>query len=356
VAWGSLGPIQARHGRGYWGPGIQFNYSGYNPMNDSSPAIGADEIIYISFHDEVVAVGAEVFYSRKSVWEYKTDEHVSSSPAISSDGIVYFGSDDGNVYALDGQTGPRKSLFKRSKPIWKFNTGGRVKSSPAIGADGTVFVGSCDGRVYALDGQTGNRKWDFMTGHQVWSSPAIGVDGTIYIGSHDKKIYALDGKNGQVKWEYETGGHVDSSPAISVDGTIYIGSHDGKVYALDEESGKNKWVYEAGDYVQTSPVIGVDGTVYIGSVSECLPDKEKARYGFRPIGDCHKRALYALDGQSGIEKWAFRTDSVLHDGTSPSSSRAEQGETLQAIPGRGPANSPWPMFRQNPQRTGRAAK
>ena len=64
-------------------------------------------------------------------------------------------------------------------------------SSPAIGADGTVYVGSDDKNVYALDGATGAKKWEFKTGGGVRSSPAIGADGTLYIGSIDKKVYAI---------------------------------------------------------------------------------------------------------------------------------------------------------------------
>ena len=55
---------------------------------------------------------------------------------------------------------------------WKFKTLGRVYSSPAV-AGGVVFVGSTDGNVYAIDAATGAQRWKFATQGRVVSSPAV---------------------------------------------------------------------------------------------------------------------------------------------------------------------------------------
>src|SRR5262249_38895615 len=55
-------------------------------------------------------------------------------------GQVFFGSDDGNVYALDAKTG---------KERWRFHAGGSVISSPTVVAD-AVYFGTDDGNLYAL--------------------------------------------------------------------------------------------------------------------------------------------------------------------------------------------------------------
>ena len=65
---------------------------------------------------------------------------------------------------------------------WAFKTGDWVRSSPAIGSDGTIYVGSDDDNLYAIN-PDGSMKWRFKTGSYVFSSPAIGSDGTIYVGS-----------------------------------------------------------------------------------------------------------------------------------------------------------------------------
>ena len=76
-------------------------------------------------------------------------------------------------------------------------------SSPAVW-DGKVYFGSGDGNVYALDADTGTLAWKFKTGDVVHASPAI-VDGTLFIGSWDSYFYALDARTGKTKWRFKTG-------------------------------------------------------------------------------------------------------------------------------------------------------
>ena len=89
---------------------------------------------------------------------------MESSPAVAN-GVVYVGSDDGNVYALNAATGAR---------LWSYTTGAYVESSPAV-ANGVVYVGSDDGNVYALNAATGAKLWSYSIGGIVWSSPAVAM-------------------------------------------------------------------------------------------------------------------------------------------------------------------------------------
>ena len=68
---------------------------------------------------------------------------VVSSPAVTLDGTVVFGSDDGVLYAL-------RYADDAFTLRWTFATAGPIRSSPAIGTDGTIVVGSEDVHVYAL--------------------------------------------------------------------------------------------------------------------------------------------------------------------------------------------------------------
>jgi outer membrane protein assembly factor BamB len=82
---------------------------------------------------------------------------------------------------VDSRTGRQK---------WRFKTDNRVKSSPAI-AGGVVYIGSFDSHLYAVDVETGLEKWKFETGFKVFSSP-VAADGVIYFGSDDGRLYALE--------------------------------------------------------------------------------------------------------------------------------------------------------------------
>ena len=204
------------------------------------------------------------------LWEFNTDGQVVSCPAISN-GIVYIGSDDKKVYALDADTG---------KKIWEFETGGKIRSSPAV-SDGVVYIVSWDGNAYALDANSGEKIWESEIGYWISSSPSVS-EGMVYVGSDYDKVYALNADTGQKIWEFNTGDEVASSPAIS-EGVVFVGSYDNKVYALDADTGKKKWEFETGGSVKSSPAVS-NGVVYIGS-----EDKK----------------VYALDAETGKKKWIF---------------------------------------------------
>ena len=129
------------------------------------------------------------------------------------------------VFPSDGPT-------TLSESVWTFKTdvgNAAFVSSLAI-ADGVVYVGSKDGRLYALDAETGQEKWRFKTDGQVYSSPAV-AGGMVYIGSLDGRLYALDAETGQEKWSFKTGSPVPSSPAVA-GGVVYFVDKEGYIYAV----------------------------------------------------------------------------------------------------------------------------
>jgi M6 family metalloprotease-like protein len=235
----------------------------------SSPAI-ADGVVYVGSYDgKVYALDTS---TGRNLWNSTLGGILSSSPAVVNN-VVFIGCSDGKVYALDALTGT---------VLWTSITGGDVQSSPAI-ADGVVYVGSCDGKVYALNATTGSKIWNYTTGGIIRSSPAV-VDGIVYCGSDDRNVYALNATTGSKIWNYPTGGEILSSPAIA-DGVVYIGSVDSKVYALNAKAGAKIWNYTTGGNVKSSPAIA-DGVVYIGSVDS---------------------KVYALNAKTGSKIWNYTT-------------------------------------------------
>ena len=219
-----------------------------NAHCDSAPAVGTDGTIYVgTWNGELWAIKEDG--TRK--WVFRAQNEIKSSPAVGLDGTVYFGSRDRRFYAVRAN----------GKKLWEFPTGAWVDSSPALARDGTVIFGSWDQRLYALNAD-GSKKWQFLTSGPIVSSPAIGADGTIYFGSHDKKFYAL-AADGRKKWEFTTGGPITSSPALNRDVCLYFTSVDGCLYALNFD-GSLRWRLRTGGITESSPVIGPDGTVYVG--------------------------------------------------------------------------------------------
>ena len=85
--------------------------------------------------------------------------------------------------------------------LWKDTLGAFVYSSLAV-VDGVVYLGSGDGNVYALNAATGDKLWNYTTGSYVETSPAV-VDGVVYIGSYNGNVYALNAANGAQNLELQ---------------------------------------------------------------------------------------------------------------------------------------------------------
>lgn len=253
----------------------------------------------------VMAAEASVPRTLKGVkWSFATGERIVSSPVWHA-GTLYFGSDDGQVYALDGASGRLR---------WSWRTGGPVPSTPAL-HDGRLYVVSYDGRLHALDAATGVPLWKFATEgerrfearglhgaqprqqtladpYDVFLSSPVVADGLVVFGSGDHHVYALDAVSGALRWKVRTGNVVHASPAVS-DGVVYIGSWDGRLYALDLATGTQRWSVQTGldplmhnqQGFQSSPAVA-DGVVYVG---------------------CRDAHLYAFDAKTGTERWRFST-------------------------------------------------
>ena len=184
-------------------------------------------------------------------WTYPAVGSISTDPVVAN-GIIYFGSLDKSLYALDA----------RSHSIrWNFQTGGAVESTPAV-VNGVVYVGSYDHSVYALDARTGHKLWSFATGDRINSSPAV-TSGVVYVGSWDRSVYALDARTGRKLWSFATRDRIFSSPAVA-GGVVYVGSYDKSLYALDARTGRKLWSFATGNSISSSPVVA-NGVVYVGS-------------------------------------------------------------------------------------------
>ncbi len=197
-------------------------------------------------------------------WSYTTGGRVYSSAAVAN-GVVYIGSADHRLCALDAMTGA---------PKWSYTTGGAIYSSSPAVANGVVYVGTGypDDKLYALDAVTGALKWSYTTESSITSSPAV-ANNVVYVGSSIGVLYALDTRTGTLKWSYNTANAIVSSPAVA-NGVVYIGLangklNDGKLYALDAVTGTLKWSYTMGRIVDSSSVVA-NGVVYIGSLDHNL--------------------------------------------------------------------------------------
>ena len=209
------------------------------------------------------------------LWSYEGDGVFYWGQVVG--GILYVGSEDDHLYALDASTG---------ELVWRYRTDGDVL--PSVIADGVLYAGSEDGHVYALDAATGELVQTYAVGDGMPGLPTV-RDGVIYTGSEDGRVYAMDASNGEILWSYET----DVDPAL--DGTtilsevidqVAIARAGGKYYGLDTSTGDLLWLYEiSGPLWPGSLPTLQDGVLYLGLSSH----------------------VEALDALTGANLWSYET-------------------------------------------------
>lgn len=152
--------------------------------------------------------------------------------------MIYAGSGDSSVYAINADSG---------QMTWRFKTGGVVHAAPVV-RNGKVFMGSYDGYFYTLDAKTGSLMWKFKTiGDPAFPKGEIQRaawvdDETVIFGSRDFYIYALNAQTGAVQWNMkEKGSWVIATPTVHQK-NLYVGTSDThQFYSMNAKTGKINW-------------------------------------------------------------------------------------------------------------------
>ncbi len=226
----------------------------------SDPVLAGERVIVTSYDGHVYAA------DRKGarLWTYPAagaepvGDFSYSSPAL-HDGVLYVGNLDGNLYAIEVDSGALR---------FRFPTGGAVTSSPLV-TQGLVYFGSNDGHVYALELDGTKVRWRFATGDWVNSSPVVAA-GTLYVGSNDRHLYALDPESGALRFRFSAQGPLIAIPRPYKNLVFAAGgSGDGAIYALDGADGTLFWSYTTGGKIESDPVI-VGDRLYVTSADQTL--------------------------------------------------------------------------------------
>jgi eukaryotic-like serine/threonine-protein kinase len=246
------------------------------PCNWTQPAGASSTDNWSMFNHDLAHTGYSTSSAPKTnqtLWTFTAGDAVKTSPAI-VDGIVYFGSDDGYVYALNAANG---SL------IWKYNTNGPVQSSPAI-VNGVVYIGGYHSHsVFALNAYTGALIWQAST-ESVYpleiSSVAVS-NGLVYVDTtfmgSGCLLYAFDASTGNLTWNHKASGWTWCSPVISGN-KVYWG-YSSRIECLDAKTGESIWNFgimgngnspnsSDGTYSGTSSFSSSNGILFIGTWRE----------------------------------------------------------------------------------------
>ncbi|MBI2300774.1 MAG: PQQ-binding-like beta-propeller repeat protein [Armatimonadetes bacterium] len=184
-------------------------------------------------------------------WEFATGDRVLSSPAVAN-GVVYIGSTDKSLYALDADSGAAH---------WTIPTEAELHSTPCV-VGGRVFIGGMDGMVHAVEAESGRPLWSRRFGEAV-SSSIRGTEESLFVGTSDGGVFAFSPEDGRVQWEYRLRGSVDASPAMD-GGLVTVGTREEGLVVLDKASGAERWRWRVMGGMAGSPAV-VDGRILVGS-------------------------------------------------------------------------------------------
>lgn len=276
------------------------------------------------------------------------------------DGIIYAGSRDGRVVAINSSTGNLEwsySIAPVTTPSSGLSCGQTsvttaIYSTPVVDRD-IVYIGTYSGQVLALNMLARSQNLTFPQrsyGEWKWDCPidnaksnAIVADllvsaDTIYVSSSNGRVYSLDKEFGDLNWESkildEKHRKLWTSPVIQGD-TLYVSTFDGHIYALSVEMGELlDWSFESEAGFASSLVIYED-TIFLGSFDRHLyaigigsnissmwkfPQEKPAGNWFwaSPIvnegivyAGCLDGKLYAIEAETGEKVWEFDAGSPI---------------------------------------------
>ncbi len=183
---------------------------------DGSAAVGKDIVVFGSCAAALHVFSSEQGNLLRNI-DIDADSQVAGGVALVGDS-VFAGSRSGKIIHADTRTG---------KTLWiNEDCEGEVFTTPAVN-DEWVITSCLDGNLYALDRETGKKKWSFAT-KGMPSSPVIASDKVIV--SADGILYLIGLEDGQELWSYEVSDEI-TSPAILYD-MVIVGSEDGTVTAF----------------------------------------------------------------------------------------------------------------------------
>jgi outer membrane protein assembly factor BamB len=273
------------------------------------------------------------------------------------DGIIYTGSRDGRIVAINASS--QGILW--SYIITTTASGGMacgpatvpsaIYTTPIVDGD-LVYIGTYSGQVLALSTLARSQDLTFYQqryGEWKWDCPIdnaksnaivadlLVTDDAIYISSSNGRVYSLDKEFGDQNWESEILDEKHrklwTSPAIK-DDTLYVSTFDGHIYALSVETGALlDWSFESEAGFASSPVIYED-TIFLGSFDRYLyavkigsdvpmwkfpPDKPAGDWFWAsPVVNegivyaaCLDGKLYAIDAETGGRLWEFDAENPI---------------------------------------------
>lgn len=265
-------------------------------------------VLFVGSYDKnVYAIDA---FTGEEIWRYTTGGEIFSTPAladVNGQQMLFFGSTERVLYALDASNGSK--IWAYQLVDWRYTVGEAYVSSPSVfllnGRKVVLFCWWVHDASFAqpletteallLDCADGGRLWQQPLSKSPPSSPCVAVtDGEprVFVSARDGNTYCLQGASGEVLWKHTAQEEVVSSPACAMQlnpPLVFVGSRYGDLHALDARDGSPVWAHKAGHWIDSSPAVF-----------------ESGGQGFVVFGS-HDQAVYCLNAVTGRVRWTYFT-------------------------------------------------
>lgn len=261
-----------------------------------------DDLVFIGSEDKnVYAIDK---YTGVLEWSMKLDDVIGTSPAVSGNTLV-IGTEAGTVYGIHRNEG---------EELWQVDVGSPVSTAACISSS-TAMVGTYGGRLHGINIGDGDMEWTYPNPAEPALDPILTTpvtnSGLVYFGS--ESLYCLEVRNGLLTWSHGTGDTVRGTPAI-VESYLIFGSYDGLVRCLDKNTGRVIWRFSADTVFRSSVSIdydkafigGRDGKLYARSILNNKAPVITAPYNL--VAEAHDSILFeitAIDPEDNLLTYSW---------------------------------------------------
>lgn len=284
----------------------------------------------------------------QEVWDrdigHGVDNYYSRLQPAVAYGKVYVANRQGNVYALDQASGKiawersfatysNDGFFSGFSSLWSSGISAKISGGMTVVLD-TLYFGTEDGFVYALNAENGETKWQIDVRGEVLAAPSVDA-GIVVVSTGSGSLLGLNVSDGSEAWRYDSEVPPLSlrgiSSPVATNGGAIVGTATGKLQVNIIESGIVAWeaaVTAPSGATELERIVDIDSKpiVFGGNVYTISYDGTLAAVELRSGRIIWKREyssyqsialngnslfvvdnnsnVYAIDRRNGVELWS----------------------------------------------------
>jgi outer membrane protein assembly factor BamB len=286
---------------------------------EGSAVVSGENVCFGTRNGDIICLRQD---TSEVVWTFTIPGNMDFAGGIGLwNGIAYFGSYDGKVYALDAATGkPIHQPFTTSPELLP------IKHAASAPSEKGIVAVNCDRKLISA--------WNLSTGKPAWAQAfnasrvvgqPIAHQGSLYVVTTAGDLIEIQHETGEIRNKFSTGAEVVARGRIARE-RYFLGTAQGKLLALDLKDGRVVWSYDCGDKIVSPPTVDSEWVIVPGAKGKlhCLSTDGTFKWSseltdsLQPETDgiifrnhffvgTKKGVILAIDVWTGRPVWQFTT-------------------------------------------------